>query len=44
MKSGIEEGMKQNLVDEEWNPSNISEEVMDGNLSRCSAARGLPSP
>jgi hypothetical protein len=27
MKSGIEEGMEHNLVDEERNPSNISEEV-----------------
>jgi hypothetical protein len=23
MKSRIEEGMEQNMVDEEWNPSNI---------------------
>jgi hypothetical protein len=44
MKSGIKEGMEQNPVDEEQNPSNISEEVMYGNLSRCSAARRLPSP
>ena len=43
MKSGIEEGMEQNPVDEEQNPSNISQEVMFGNLSLCSAARGLPS-
>jgi hypothetical protein len=35
---------EQNPVDEERNPSNISEEVTYGNLSRCSAARGLPSP
>jgi hypothetical protein len=44
MKSGIEEGMEQNPVDEERNPSNISEEVTYSNLSHCSAARGLPSP
>jgi hypothetical protein len=44
MNSGIEEGMEQNMVDEEWNPSNISEEVTYGNLSPCSATRGLPSP
>jgi hypothetical protein len=33
MKGEIEEGMEQNLVDEEWNPSNILEEVIYGNLS-----------
>ena len=44
MKNGIEEGMEQNPVDEERNPSNISEEVTYSNLSRCSAARGLPRP
>jgi hypothetical protein len=44
MKSGIEEGMEQNSVDEERNPSNISKEVTYGNFSRCFVARGLPSP
>jgi hypothetical protein len=29
MKSGIEEGIEQNLVDEERNSSNITEEVTD---------------
>jgi hypothetical protein len=44
MKNKIKEGIEQNPIDEEWNPSNISEEVTYGNLSCSSAARGLPSP